>query len=131
VAEAVQYLDLADCITIAADVLEVDTHTLEGAVKTGAAQSALGAPSSDYFGHELYPDFHVKVAVLGYKLARNHPLPDGNKRSAYVSMVVMVKLNGRKWVAQDEDEAVNVMEAVATGTLDEETFAEWVQRQMM
>jgi death on curing protein len=31
---------------------------------------------------ELYPDFVDKAAVLVVRLAKNHPLPDGNKRAA-------------------------------------------------
>jgi death-on-curing protein len=35
------------------------------------------------FGDEdLYPDFVDKSAVLVVRLAKNHPLPDGNKRAA-------------------------------------------------
>jgi Fic family protein len=33
-----------------------------------------------------YPDFVDKAAVLLVRLVKNHPLPDGNKRAAWVSM---------------------------------------------
>jgi alkylation response protein AidB-like acyl-CoA dehydrogenase len=36
---------------------------------------------------EFYPDFVDKAAVLLVRLARNHPLPDGNKRVAWDALV--------------------------------------------
>ena len=56
------------------------------------AESALGSPSASYEGHEFYPDFSRKAAVLFTHLARNHPLPDGNKRTALQFMVEFEEL---------------------------------------
>jgi hypothetical protein len=41
--------------------------------------------SAGFSGQELYPDFVDKAAVLVVRLAKNHPLPDGNKCAAWVS----------------------------------------------
>ncbi len=126
----VQYLDLAMFTCIAAEILQADVQPVSNAIRTSAASSALGAASANYFGRELYPDVVVKIAITGYKLVRNHPLPDGNKRAAYVSMVVMAQLNNFEWHVSNEDEAVAIMFAAAAGTVDEVAFADWVRRQL-
>ena len=39
----------------------------------------------------------MKAAVLCSRLLRNHPLPDGNKRVAYLCMIELIRRNGREW----------------------------------
>jgi death on curing protein len=100
-------------------------------LKLAGASSALAAPTTDYFGVELFPDFYVKVAVLGYRLLRNHPLPDGNKRCAFLAMIEMVERTGKPWIVVDEDDTVKTIESAAAGILDETSFADWVRRQIV
>lgn len=45
------------------------------------------------FGEEVYPDIHVKVAVLLSALNRNHPLLDGNKRLSWVTTLAFYEIN--------------------------------------
>ncbi len=53
--------------------------------------------------------------------AWNHPLPDGNKRAAWASLVMYIDLNGGKWDPDppDVDEAEAAMLAVAAHDVDE------------
>jgi death on curing protein len=76
------YLDLADYLLIAEEVLGVPAETIAGWPGIGLAESALNAPAMGFAGVEFYPDVIDKAAVLCVRLARNHPLPDGNKRVA-------------------------------------------------
>jgi len=88
-----RYLDIADFLIIAGAVLGVDPMELGRSDHLVAlAESALGSPSASYEGHEFYPDFSRKAAVLFTHLARNHPLPDGNKRTALQFMVEFEEL---------------------------------------
>ena len=64
--------------------------------------------------------------MLGWHLANNHPLPDGNKRTAFVAMVLFIKLNGRTWTPPNNDDAVNAMLAVAAKDLDIDGLAAWI-----
>jgi death-on-curing protein len=75
------YLDLADYLLIAEAVLCVPAETIARWPGIGLAESALHAPSAGFGGVEFYPELIDKAAVLGVRLARNHPLPDGNKPS--------------------------------------------------
>ncbi len=75
---------------------------------------------------EFYPEFAVKAAVLCARLLRNHPLPDGNKRGAWVSLQEFVARNGYSWSAPNVDEAEAVVVAVASSEMSEEDLASWL-----
>ena len=81
---------------------------------------------------EFYPDLIEKAAVLCWRLARNHPLPDGSKRAAWASLIVFLDLNGVRWSPDppDTDEAERAMLAVAAGEIDEQTFAAWLRERV-
>ena len=80
---SVEYLDLADYVGIAAEVAGLDEVIVVKIANLDLADSALHAPSAEFGGEEFYPDFVDKAAVLLVRLAKNHPLPDGNKRVAW------------------------------------------------
>lgn len=100
----------------------------EGA-RVDLADSALHAPQASFGDQDFYPDLIDKAAVLTCRLAWNHPLPDGNKRSAWASLVLFLDLNGRRWEPDppDVDEAEAAMLAVAAGEVDEAWFADWLR----
>jgi death-on-curing protein len=79
-----EYLDLADYLLIAEEVLGVPAETIAGWPGIGLAESALSAPAMGFGEIEFYPDVIDKAAVLCVRLARNHPLPDGNKPALLV-----------------------------------------------
>jgi death-on-curing protein len=66
------------------------------------------------------------AAAYGFGLCRNHPYRDGNKRVAFVVMVVFLELNGLLFNA-DEPEVVTTMLALADGRLPEDDLAAWLQ----
>jgi death-on-curing protein len=66
------------------------------------------------------------AAAYGFGLARNHPFVDGNKRVAFLAVGLFLALNGRRLVASQADATLTVL-AVASGQIDEATFARWVR----
>jgi death-on-curing protein len=70
--------------------------------------------------------------VLCARIARNHPLPDGNKRTAFLALVEFVERNDRLWDDSDRDphESVTMIEAVAAGTLSEAQLAAWIRSRL-
>jgi death on curing protein len=82
----IDYLDLVDYLLIADAVTGIPAETLAKLPRIDLADSALHAPRAEFGGVEFYPEFAVKAAVLCARLLRNHPLPDGNKRAAWVSL---------------------------------------------
>ncbi len=67
----------------------VEAAVLAKVTRTELADSALHAPQAAFGGHEFYVDVADKAAVLVCRLAWNHPLPDGNKRAAWASLVML------------------------------------------
>jgi death on curing protein len=95
---SISYVDLVDYLAIAAELTGLDTPTLQRVTRIELAESALHAPAAGFGETEFYPDFIDKAAVLQVRLAKNHPLPDGNKRAEWVSMRLFVEINGWTWL---------------------------------
>ena len=126
---SVEYLDLADYIAIAAAVTGLDLQTVMNVTNHDLADSALHAPAAGFGDTDLYPEFADKAAVLIVRLARNHPLPDGNKRAAWVSLRLFVDINDWTWAPRpDIDEAEAAVLAIAAGEWDERTTASWLSQ---
>jgi death-on-curing protein len=78
----VRYLDVVDYLLIAEAATGIAAATLARSPRIALAESALHAPAASFGGVDFYPECALKAAVLCVRLARNHPLPDGNKRAA-------------------------------------------------
>jgi death on curing protein len=90
----------------------------------GLLESALARPENPLaYGT---PDFADRAAAYGFGIARNHPFPDGNKRTAFVAVELFLAINGRRLDA-DDIECVMTMLAVAAGEMDEQAFASWIR----
>jgi len=128
----VEYLDLADYLAIAAAVTGLDIDTAMKVTNLDLADSALHAPTAGFGDTDFYPDFVDKAAVLVVRLARNHPLPDGNKRAAWVCLRLFVEINGWRWDPKPTvDEAEAAMLAIAAGHSDETATASWLRQHLV
>lgn len=129
------YLELADFLLIAEAVLGAPAEALARSNRVVAlAESALAAPAAAFGGEEFYPEFAEKAAVLCSHLVRNHPLPDGNKRTAYLCLIEFVERNGYVWrqptSEAEEEELVESIVRLAAGDLPEAEFAAWVRQHL-
>ena len=84
----------------------------------GLLESAVARPQATVFGEDAYPTIHEKAAALLQSLAANHPLLDGNERTAFVATALFYGLNGHHVPGSAEDELFDLVIAVATGGLD-------------
>ena len=124
------YLGLDDIVIIAAAVLGIEPEVLRRTSRINNADSAVHAPAATFGGVEFHPGLARKIGVMGYRLVRNHPFPDGNKRVAFLAMVEMAERNNTQWTEPpddpDGDETVEMMLAAAAETVDEAGFVAWV-----
>lgn len=127
----VRYIDLVDYLAIAAEVTGLDVATVMKVTNLDLADSALHAPAAGFGDTDLYPDFVDKAAVLMVRLARNHPLPDGNKRAAWIALRLFVEINAWTWSPRPSiDDAETAVLAVAAGELDEHATADWLRHHL-
>jgi death-on-curing protein len=86
-------------------------------------ESALARPINKFaYGETNLP---VLAAAYAFGIARNHPFVDGNKRTAFGSMVVFLGLAELDLAASPEA-ATAVMLSLAAGEIEENTFARWI-----
>lgn len=124
-------LTFDDYVRAAAHALSVDTSTARRLADRPLAESALAAPFASFGTFERYRDFDTKAAVLLQRLASNHALPDGNKRTALLCTILFANLNGFAWEppaadSEDGEETAEVVEAAASGTVPLPALAAWV-----
>lgn len=124
-----RYLTLAEALTIAEAVTGTRAAVLAQASRLDLLDSALHAPQAGFGEVEFYPDFADKAAVLAVRIARNHPLPDGNKRLAWQSLTMFCILNEYA-LTVPADDAVDLMLAIAAGELDETEVATWLTKRL-
>jgi death-on-curing protein len=102
---------------------------LQGIRDENALESAL-ARAQNKWAYESIEDPAVLAAAYGYGLATSHPYRDGNKRIAFLAMLVFLGLNG--WdLEAPEDEVVATMLAVADRRCSEVELADWLRRHLV
>lgn len=121
-----RYLTLAEAFVIAEEVTGIDAKVLVSASRAGLLDSALHAPQAGFGDVDFYPDLLMKAAVMCHRISRNHPLPDGNKRLAWVCLITFLDLNGVTLHVADDD-AVSAMLSLAAGEIDEQSLAAWLE----
>jgi len=99
---------------------------LAGIRDENVLESAL-ARARNKWAYENESDLAVLAAAYGYGIASSHPFRDGNKRSAFLAMVIFLGVN-RKALEAPEAEVVSTMLAVADGRWAEKELAAWVRR---
>lgn len=120
-----RYLTLAEALAIAEAVTGLDPVTLAKASRLELLDSALHAPQAGFGDEDFYPDLEQKAAVLAVRIARNHPLPDGNKRLAWQSLTIFLALNECA-LETSPDDAVTLMLGIAAGDIDEDAAEAWI-----
>lgn len=121
----IRYLTIDEVMRLHHRILEqsggsADVHDL------GVFESALAQPAMTFGGEELYPRLVDKAAALGFSLVMNHPFVDGNKRAGHAAMEVFLIMNGLE-IDATVNEQEEVILALATGALNREDFAKWLE----
>jgi death-on-curing protein len=90
----------------------------------GMLVSALDRPRNKWaYGEE---DLAALAAAYAFGVARNHPFVDGNKRAAFMCMMVFLRKNDVAF-EPDEAEATAAMIALAAGEVDEDGLSRWIR----
>jgi death-on-curing protein len=128
-----RYISLAEYLVITELATGFAAEDLLTSGRLDLADSALHSPQAGFDDQDFYPDIYDKAAVLCWRLARNHPLPDGNKRAAWATLTLFIDLNDGHGAPgpPDVDEAERAMPAVAAGEIDEAALADWLRQRVV
>jgi death-on-curing protein len=117
-----QFLRVEDVLDLAEAVLGGPP----GVRDLGLIDSAVARPHAAFAGVEAYPSLHLKAAALLESLAGNHALVDGNKRTAFASLLFFYDLNGMR-LTLSHDDAFDLVIGVVTHEIDIERSAKILQ----
>jgi death-on-curing protein len=117
-----QFLRVEDVLALAEAVL----GGAPGVRDLGLIDSAVARPQAAFAGVEAYPSLHLKAAALLESLAGNHALVDGNKRTAFASLLFFYDLNDVR-LTLSHDDAFDLVIGVVTHEVDIERAAKILQ----
>jgi death-on-curing protein len=96
----------------------------------GLLASALARPATMVFGADAYATLELKAAAMLESLARNHPLLDGNRRTAWTLSVLFLWINGYRH-DMPTDTAFDLVLGVARGDLELDAVAVVIQKHLV
>ncbi|NJN42076.1 MAG: type II toxin-antitoxin system death-on-curing family toxin [Flammeovirgaceae bacterium] len=95
----------------------------------GILESAIGRPFQTFDGKDLYPDPVDKAAAIFESIVSNHPFIDGNKRTAYVLLRLILKRNQLD-IEVDQDVKYNFVINAARGQLTFDKIKTWIENSL-
>lgn len=97
-----KYLTPLNVIQIHFELVE-ETGGLQGLRDLGLLESAVARPQASFGGKDLYTTLALKAAALVHSLLLNHVFADGNKRTATISMIEFLIINGKEFTATNKE----------------------------
>jgi death-on-curing protein len=94
----------------------------------GILRSALERPVNkwQYEQSDGQLDLAVLAAAYAFGLAKNHAFVDGNKRIAFLALVVFLRKNGVQF-APDQAQSTKIILALAAGEVSEDSLTRWIR----
>ncbi len=102
---------------------------LDGIRDDGLLDSALAQPQATFFGELLHPIISAQAAAYLYHLAKNHPFLDGNKRTAFATMIAFLSMNGYE-LNMTKEEAYNMVMQVAQSQMTKEELSSLLEERI-
>lgn len=90
----------------------------------GMLRSALQRPIDKWqYERATLPEL---AAAYAFGLAKNHAFVDGNKRIAFMALVVFLRKNGVR-LSPDQAHATKMILSLAAGEVSEESLTRWIR----
>jgi death-on-curing protein len=93
-----------------------------------ALESAIAAPKATFSGKYLMNLFEMTATYIN-SICFNHPFLDGNKRTAALSAVVFLYLNGYEYTEGYEEELADKIIALVTKRINKKDLAFYFRKQ--
>lgn len=117
-------ITLYEILSIHNDVI-TDASGLKGVRDEGGLIAAISRPYQTFDGQELYPNPVDEAAAVFESLIVHHPFIDGNKRTAYVAMR-MVLMDYYYDIHTSEEIKYNFVISAASGKLSFDEIKAWI-----
>jgi death on curing protein len=108
------------------DILIENFGGAKGIRDRGILESAINRPYQTFDGQELYPSPIDKAAAIFESLISNHPFIDGNKRTAYVMMRLVLK-EGKMDINLTQDQKFDFVIKAAKGEFTYDQIRTWIK----
>ena len=95
----------------------------------GLLESALARPFATFQITDLYPSPIDKAAALLESLVINHPFIDGNKRTAY-TLMRLILLENQMDINASQEEKYNLVISASTGQYRFDDIRNWISRNL-
>jgi death-on-curing protein len=90
----------------------------------GLLRSAIERPVNKW--HYEQAELAELAAAYAFGLAKNHAFVDGNKRIAFMSLMIFLHRNSVRF-APDQAHATKIILSLAAGEVSEESLARWIR----
>jgi death on curing protein len=113
------------------ETLELHTRLIErfggkdGVRDMGLLESALMRPQTGY-----YKSLSLEAAALLQSLTQNHSFIDGNKRIAFATTAIFLRMNGYRLKVDTDNGESFLIERVIKGKADINEIADWLEKHM-
>ena len=94
----------------------------------GLLQSALARPQNAYHYNQVV-SLSKLAACYGFGIAKNHAFIDGNKRTALVTAITFLELNGYGLRSTQQENYLTFYD-LAQGQLSEDQLADWLESKL-
>lgn len=92
--------------------------------------SALNRPYLTFDEQELYPTPAAKAAAILESIVTNHPFMDGNKRTGY-TLMRLILMNHNHDIDASQDEKYQFVINVASGKMKFDEIKEWIDNRLI
>lgn len=113
------------------ETLELHTRLIErfggkgGVRDMGLLESALMRPQTGY-----YKSLSLEAAALLQSLAQNHAFIDGNKRIAFATAAIFLRMNGYRLKVDTDNGESFIIDQVIKNKADINEIADWLEKHM-
>ena len=97
----------------------------DGIRDLGLLESALMRPQTGY-----YKTLSLEAAALLQSLAQNHPFVDGNKRVAFATTAIFLRMNGYRLKVDPDNGESFIIDRVIKKKIDIAEIASWLEKHM-
>lgn len=113
------------------ETLELHSRLIErfggkdGVRDLGLLESALMRPQTGY-----YKSLSLEAASLLQSLAQNHAFIDGNKRVAFATTAIFLRMNGYRLKIDPDNGESFIIDRVIKSRADINEIADWIEKHM-